>query len=149
MPFFVIFIILPLLELMVFASVGEEIGLINTLLLALITAIIGGALVRHQGMQTIMAMRDAAERGKVPLSELFDGFCLVVAGATLITPGFITDTIGFLLLIPAVRGAVKSYIRDHTNWSVGGGEFYGNAQQNNPNIIEADYEDITDENKSE
>lgn len=144
MPFLVIFIVIPLLEIMVFASVGDEIGLMNTLLLALITAIIGGMLVKRQGLQTIMAMRDSADRGQMPLSALFDGFCLVIAGATLITPGFITDTVGFLLLVPAVRSAIKAYIRDHTDIGMSGGEYQKHTPQN-PNIIEGEYEQVSDE----
>lgn len=143
MPFFIIFIIIPLLELMVFAAVGEEIGLFNTLFLALITAIIGGAIVKHQGMHTIMNMRAAMDQGKMPLSEMFDGFCLIVSGACLITPGFVTDTVGFLLLIPPVRAAMKHVVQNHTNWSVSAQEFRGHSTRD-PNIIEGEYEEVDD-----
>lgn len=144
MPFLVIFIVIPLLELMVFAAIGDEIGLFNALFLALITAIIGGALVRKQGLETIVALQKASQAGKMPMSELFDGFCLVIAGATLITPGFITDTIGFLLLVPAIRGAIKSYIRDHTNIGVSG-ESFRDPGSNDTNIIDGEFIEIKDE----
>ena len=73
MPFLIIFIVIPLMELFVFANVSEHIGIFTTLLLAFLTAIIGGSVVRHQGMHTIMAMRGALDQGQVPLSEIFDG----------------------------------------------------------------------------
>ncbi|MEM7618108.1 MAG: FxsA family protein, partial [Pseudomonadota bacterium] len=138
-----------LLELMVFASVGEEIGLLNTLLLALITAIIGGAIVKHQGMQTIVNMRGAMGQGKMPLSDMFDGFCLVVAGATLITPGFITDTVGFVLLVPQMRAVLKNIIMKHTSWSVSThSHSYNNTTMQDPDIIEGEYEPV-DETKDQ
>lgn len=150
MPFFIIFIIIPLLELMVFGAVGEEVGLFNALLLALLTAVIGGAVVRHQGMQTLRAVQDAMGQGKMPLGELFDGICLVAAGATLITPGFITDTVGFLLLIPAVREALRHVIKNHTTWSAGvhtSSNFQQHPRQNRKedDVIDAEFEHIDDD----
>lgn len=103
MPFFIIFVLIPLLEISVFILVSDKIGLGTSLLLALITAIAGGALVRHQGLQTLRMAQKSLDKGEIPSQEIFDGLCLVAAGATLITPGFITDAIGFALLIPAVR----------------------------------------------
>ncbi len=103
MPFFVIFIIIPFAEIIVFMSVSDVIGLGTALIMALITAILGGAIVRYQGIQTIMNAQKNLRQGILPSRELFDGLCLVAAGATLITPGFITDVIGFLLLVPAFR----------------------------------------------
>lgn len=147
MPFFAIFIVIPLLELMVFASVGEHIGLFTTLLLALLTAIIGGAIVKYQGVQTLFALRTSVDRGEMPLDKIFDGFCLVAAGALLITPGFITDTIGFALLVPAFRSFLRHIVKNHTQWTVtsphGGG---GRARPNDPTIIEGEYENL-DEDK--
>ncbi len=149
MPFFILFIIIPLLELMVFSAVGGHLGLMNTLLLALLTAIIGGAIVRHQGMQTIQAVQSAMGRGQMPLGELFDGICLVAAGATLITPGFITDTIGFLLLIPAVRSALRHIIKNYTNWSINA----QNPEDPRPHhgidsgVIEGEFENIDDDKR--
>mgnify|MGYP000100180868 CR=1 FL=1 len=149
MPFLIIFIILPLLEIMVFASVGEEIGLMNTLLLALITAIIGGILVKRQGLQTLAAMRQSMDKGQMPVGELFDGFCLVVSGATLITPGFITDTIGFLLLIPPFRAAIKHFFKTHTNMDMPQQNFHSQHTPIDPNAIEGEYERVDEHNVDE
>mgnify|MGYP000571977991 CR=1 FL=1 len=140
MPFIIIFIVIPFIELMIFASVSEHIGIFTALLLAFITAIIGGTLVKRQGIQTILAMREAMNIGKIPLSELFDGFCLVAAGAFLITPGFLTDTIGFLLLVPQIRNTLRHLIKEHTNWLV-----YKEGASQKPretNVIEGEYEEI-------
>jgi UPF0716 protein FxsA len=146
MPFFFIFVIIPLMELFVFAAVGEQIGLFTTLLLALLTAIIGGAVVKHQGFQTILAMRNSMDRGQMPLNEIFDGFCLVAAGALLITPGFITDTIGFSLLIPPVRAALRHFIKNHTQWAVTGSQGrYSGPYDADPTIIEGEYERVDED----
>lgn len=145
MPFIIIFIFVPLIELMVFASVSEHIGIFTTLSLALFTAILGGAIVKHQGMQTILAIRSSIQSGQMPLSELFDGFCLVAAGALLITPGFVTDTIGFLLLVPIVRNLLRNFIKNHTNWSVNTAEFHSSTIRD-PNIIEGEFENLNNNN---
>ncbi len=133
MPFFIIFVIIPLAEISVFMAVGEHIGLGMTLLLSLLTAILGGALVKYQGMHTITEIQKAAARGQMPLGKLFDGACLIAAGATLITPGFVTDTIGFLLLLPPVRAALKAAIKKHMN-----------IQTTESDIIEGEFEALDD-----
>ena len=146
MPFFIIFFLIPFLEIMVFMSIGGYVGFWNTLLLALLTAMIGGFLVRKQGLDTLNALRQTAQKGKIPLNEIFDGICLIIAGATLITPGFVTDTIGFLLLLPPIRTAIKHYIRTHTNWHAEASSYGQHSRYNHdPNIIEAEYERVDDE----
>lgn len=145
MPIFlVIFVILPLLEISVFIAVGEYIGLFTTLSLAFLTAILGGFIVKYQGLQTLQAIRESLRKGKMPAAEIFDGFCLVAAGATLITPGFVTDTIGFLLLIPPVRDVLRAMIKKHTNW------FIMTAQSETvlrDGSIEGEYERVDEDNK--
>lgn len=143
MPFFIIFVIIPLMEIMVFMAVGEQIGLFTTLLLALVTAILGGTIVRHQGLQTLLAIKLAFDHGKIPLNEIFDGICLVAAGAMLITPGFITDSLGFALLIPPLRSALREAIRRHTDWHVehNTGDMRRRHAQD-PSIIEGEFEDL-------
>lgn len=147
MPFLIIFVIIPILEISVFLAVGEQIGLLTTLLLALLTAIIGGILVKQQGMQTLMALQKSLGAGKMPMNELFDGFCLIFAGATLITPGFVTDTIGFLLLIPAVRHVTRNYLKTHTSWAMQSREstFTHHSTIDDPNVIEAEYKRVDDD----
>ena len=144
MPFLILFVVIPLVELGIFAAVSEHIGLGTALLFALFTAIIGGNLVRMQGIQTIMSMRGSMDQGRIPVSELFDGFCLVAAGALLITPGFLTDAIGFSLLVPQFRSVLKHVIKNHTNWSVNAQGFSSRAPHD-PTIIEGEYENLDDE----
>lgn len=145
MPFLVIFIVIPLLELVVFANVGDEIGIFNTLVLAFLTAIIGGLLVRHQGFETLKSMMDKTERGKMPVGDIFDGMCILIAGATLITPGFLTDMVGFLLLIPAFRRGLKKRVMKHSKWDVHMTDAQGSARTHNPNVIEGEYETVKEE----
>lgn len=96
-------IIVPLAEIAVFIQIGGLIGLAATLLAVLGTAILGAILLRQQGLHTLHDAQTRINRNEIPIKELFDGICLFIAGAFLLTPGFLTDAIGFLLLIPPVR----------------------------------------------
>jgi len=100
---FVAFLLVPLAEIWVLIEVGGVIGALPTVALVVLTAVVGAGLIRAQGMATLARARAAADRGEVPAMELLDGVCLLVAGAFLLTPGFVTDTLGFLLLVPALR----------------------------------------------
>ena len=127
---------------------SDEIGLGSALLFALLTAIIGGSVVRMQGMQTILSIRESMDHGRIPTSEIFDGFCLVAAGALLITPGFLTDAIGFSLLIPLFRTFLRGIIKNHTTWSVNTSGFTHRAPRD-PNIIEGEYETLDPESNED
>jgi len=117
----ILFIAIPLVELYVIVAVGEEIGAFWTIILVLLTAIIGVNLLRIQGMSTLMKAQRSMAQGTIPAMEMVEGLALAVAGVLLITPGFITDSIGFLCLIPASRRAIIRYIltraKVHTNFS--------------------------------
>lgn len=109
---FIIFLALlgvPLLEIGVFVEVGGLIGLWSTLVLIVGTAIAGAALLRHQGLSTLARARETVARGGMPVQEIADGVCLLIAGALLLTPGFVTDAVGGLLLIPFVRLLVQRW----------------------------------------
>lgn len=147
MPLIIIFLVMPLLELAVFGMVSEHIGVWNALLFALLTAIIGGYLVKRQGLQTIANMRQASGAGQIPLNEIFDGFCLVAAGAFLITPGFLTDAIGFALLMPKFREVMRGLIKAHTHWGVTGSSASQSPNMRDPDVIEGEFEHV-DDNKS-
>ncbi len=105
-----LFIIIPLVELYVIIAVGEEIGALWTVILVLLTAVIGVNLLRFQGMSTLMRAQRNMAQGTIPAMEMAEGIALAVAGVLLITPGFITDSIGFLLLLPGSRQAIIRYI---------------------------------------
>lgn len=100
---FLAFIVMPIIEMLVLIEVGSHIGALYTILLVLLTAVIGVALLKQQGLRTLMQANDKMRTGQMPVSEIGEGLMLAVAGALLLTPGFVTDTIGFLLLTPGVR----------------------------------------------
>ncbi len=101
--FFLLFIVLPVTELMVLIKVGSSIGIMPTVGLILLTAVIGATLLRKQGLQTLLRANQRLQSGEIPADEMFQGFMLALGGAFLLTPGFVTDTLGFALLIPSVR----------------------------------------------
>lgn len=100
---FLLFITIPLLELYVLIEVGSGIGGIATIALCLLTAALGGALIRVQGLNTLVDAQRRMAHGELPADHGFHGLLLALAGLLLFTPGFITDTIGFLLLVPPLR----------------------------------------------
>ena len=91
-----VMIVVPIIEITVFIQAGEQIGVWPTIGLVILTAIVGSALLRHQGLSALFNMRKNMNAGILPLNELFDGICLLLAGALLITPGFVTDGFGLL-----------------------------------------------------
>ncbi len=101
-----IFVLTPLVELYFMIQVGSVIGALPTIGLSLLTAAIGGLMVRHQGLSVLMRVRAQMERGETPALEMLDGAVLLVCGFALLLPGFVTDVIGFLLLIPPLRHAL-------------------------------------------
>lgn len=106
LPFLAIFVIAPLVELYVLIEVGARIGALSTIALSVFTAILGGWLVRLQGFAVLYRVQAALARQEVPALELLEGAMLLLAGVALLLPGFITDAVGFLLLVPSLRRAV-------------------------------------------
>ena len=101
-----LFIAVPLIEITLFIQVGYRIGTLPTISIIVLTAIIGAVLVRQQGFATLQRLRSTMDRGEIPAMEMLEAGCLLVAGALLLTPGFFTDTIGFLCLVPPLRQAL-------------------------------------------
>ncbi len=106
-PFALLFLLLiigiPVLELYVLIEVGSEIGAFSTIYLVIFTAALGIWLVRRQGLSVLARVRASVERDEAPALEMVEGALLLVAGLTLLIPGFVTDAVGFLLLIPPLR----------------------------------------------
>lgn len=98
-----LFIIIPIAEMWLLIEVGGEIGALNTVALVFLTAIIGFALLRHQGVSTLARAQQRMAEGQMPAKEMAEGICLAVGGALLLTPGFITDAFGFVCLLPGLR----------------------------------------------
>jgi UPF0716 protein FxsA len=110
MSFFGIFAVVAVLEMATFFWVQSWIGLGWALAIALATAFIGSYLVKRAGLSVLGRIRSKMNQGGLPGRELSDGAAVLVAGAFLISPGFITDTIGFLLLLPTVRDLVYRFV---------------------------------------
>jgi UPF0716 protein FxsA len=100
---FAVFLSVPLIEVWLLVKVGSLIGAGWTIFLVVLTAVIGAALVRAQGLSTLARSQELLHRGELPAVELLEGAALLIAGALLLTPGFLTDTVGFLLLLPPLR----------------------------------------------
>ncbi|MFM2045003.1 MAG: hypothetical protein RLY86_3579 [Pseudomonadota bacterium] len=106
MRFLLPILLLPLAEIAGFAYVGQELGVLNTLGLVLASMVLGILLVRHRGLETLRRAQQRIARGEPPVREAFDGVFLVLAGILLIIPGFVTDVLALLLLLPPVRNLV-------------------------------------------
>jgi UPF0716 protein FxsA len=101
--FLLLFIGVPLVELYFLIKVGAQIGAFPTIFLTVFTALVGGMMVRAQGFKTLSRVRESMNRGEVPAYELMEGAVLLICGLLLLLPGFITDTVGFVFLVPPVR----------------------------------------------
>lgn len=99
----IIFLVIPVVEIYFLIQVGEVIGALWTVLLVVLTAVIGVNLLKQQGLSTLANAQQKMQSGTLPAQEIIEGIALLIAGAFLLTPGFFTDTIGFLLLIPTTR----------------------------------------------
>ena len=104
------FIAIPIAEIWILIEVGGIIGVVPTIAAVVLTAIAGTALIRHQGMDLIAKARQQLDRGEPPVGAVVDGVFLLVAGALLLTPGFITDAVGFLCLVPLFRRGLAAWL---------------------------------------
>ena len=102
-----LFILVPATELALLIEIGSRIGTINTLLLIVVTGVLGASLASRQGLAVLRQIQDETVRGQMPASAIVDGVIILVAGIVLMTPGILTDILGFLCLIPATRSLIK------------------------------------------
>jgi UPF0716 protein FxsA len=109
-----LFIVVPVVELYVIIQVGEAIGLWPTLALLLLDAILGSLLLRHQGRGAWRRFNEALSQGRFPGKEVADGLLIVIGGTLLLAPGFLTDIVGLLLLIPPTRALVRAVMKRFT-----------------------------------
>jgi UPF0716 protein FxsA len=98
-----LFVTIPLIELMLLLLVGSRIGLWPTIAIAILTGVLGASISRAQGLRAIARYQAALAEGRLPHEEVIEGLIIFVAGVLLLTPGFLTDTTGFLLLVPSIR----------------------------------------------
>lgn len=134
------FVITPIVEIAVFIQVGDEIGLWPTLAIVIITAMAGTALLRAQGLATLARARQSLARGEFPARQVFDGACLLVAGALLLTPGFVTDGVGLALFLPPVRDRLRRWVlasgRIRVDWGAAG------PARPDDDVIEGEYHEV-------
>lgn len=118
------FIAIPLIEIWLFVQIGGAIGALPTVAGVVATAVIGMALLRRQGLAALERLQSTLEAGADPVGPVFDGFCLLLAGALLLTPGFFTDALGLLLFLPPVRAALLRLVVRRFVAPGGGGATY-------------------------
>ena len=139
--FIAIFILIPIIEISLFIEIGSIIGSLYTILLIFLTAIVGVFFVRQQGINTFQKLATQLQNLEAPVQTMFEGLVILISGILLITPGFFTDALGFLGLIPISRiifiKLVASYMLSR----------YGNQNNQNDSTIEGDYFEIDDEEK--
>lgn len=140
------FLFIPLIEIYLLIKVGGMIGALPTVGLVIFTAVLGAALLRHQGFHTVSEIQSQLQRGGLPAAPLIEGLFLLVAGALLLTPGFFTDAVGFAFLIPPVRRHLARSLLAHGFFRMtgvhpgrGGGPGGGPRSGGGPRTIEGDY----------
>ncbi len=149
---FALFIAVPIVEMVVLIQVGQQIGALWTIALVLLTAFIGINLLRHQGLATLNRANWRMQSGQIPAQEMLEGILLAVGGALLLTPGFVTDSIGFLLLLPFTRqffasrlmGRFKMFSK--ANLGATGG--FGPGFNKDESIIEGEFDAPQNSHKS-
>ncbi|MBW1765373.1 MAG: FxsA family protein [Deltaproteobacteria bacterium] len=114
---FLAFTVIPFLELYLLLTVGKYLGPLNTIMIVIITAFFGALLAKVQGLRTMLRVKESMLQGQMPAEELIDALLIFSAGVVLLTPGFITDLAGFLILIPYTRSLLKRWVRIRfQNW---------------------------------
>ena len=125
-----IFLLVPIIEIYLFIQIGAQIGAFNTILIIMLTAILGIFFVRLQGLKTLRSGVTQLYKNQIPVYELISGAALALAAVLLITPGFATDTIGFLLVLPLTRNLIFKFL----------GKKYTKKNYKD-DLIEGEYED--------
>ncbi len=105
------FSVIPLVELYLIITIGGILGALPTIALVIVTAVAGASLARQQGMVTLLRVREKTDRGEMPGEEMVDALLIFIAGVVLLTPGFLTDAIGLLLLVPAIRRRFRIWLQ--------------------------------------
>ena len=138
---FLAFTLIPIVEIYLLIKIGSQIGILTTMGIVIFTGITGSYLARTQGMQTFLKLQSNMAKGVLPTEELLDGFLILLAGVTLLTPGFLTDMTGLLILFPPTRLLLKRWLKNKFQSRQVYSEFSGD-----PNTVEGDYE-VYDDSK--
>jgi UPF0716 protein FxsA len=117
---FIVFLVVPVIEIVLFYYIGTWIGIWSTLGIVVVTAVLGSYFVSKQGRFVWQNIKSKVSRGEIPTASVVHGAMILVAGALLLTPGFMTDLVGFGLLVPGVREAIRQwYLARHgSGWVI-------------------------------
>jgi UPF0716 protein FxsA len=138
---FLIFLLVPIIEIALFIVIGQAIGFWATVAGILLIALIGSAIIRQQGIGLLAEIRATLGQGRLPARALADAMLISIAGVLMVVPGYFTDTLGLLLLVPALRQALYRYLQRRLGFT--GGAAPGPAGgSTGPRIIELDDEDF-------
>lgn len=149
------FFSVPLLEIYLLLKVGSSIGVLWTIFMVVLTAVIGSILIRVQGFSLLMQSRQQLAQGQLPTEVVFSGACLLVAGALLLTPGFFTDALGFTLLVPLFRTIAYKHFVSRAKTRVAGafqsgfGASPAPHEQGKADIIEGEFSEEPDVQQDE
>ena len=108
---FLAFTIIPVVEIYILIQIGSFFGVFTSIALVVFTGFLGAYLARIQGLQTLFRIQESLREGRMPSGELLNALLIGIAGLVLLTPGFLTDTIGFVLLIPSTRNVIKYWLQ--------------------------------------
>ena len=139
---FLVLVGVPIIEIGLFIQLGGFLGLWPTLGIVVLTALLGTLLLRTQGLSTLEELKRTAETGQSPAGPMANGALILVAGLLLLTPGFFTDSFGFLLMVPAIRTLLIKWITKRAQMKMYAGA--ANSQQP-PDIIDGEFEIIDDD----
>ena len=121
---FVLFTLVPLVEVYLLIQLGTYIGAVDTIVIVIGTGVAGGLLAKSQGLAVFDRIRAELNQGRLPAESLLDGLLILIAGTMLITPGLLTDGLGLLLLIPWSRKAFKSWLKGRIQEKISAGEIH-------------------------
>lgn len=146
-----LFIIIPFAEILLLLEVSDNIGGLWTIGLVIMTAVIGVRLLKSQGLSTLTRFQERLQQGELPAQEIVEGLLIAFAGALLLTPGFLTDTIGFSCLLPPLRAAIARRIISSGKFNAAGGGFSAQSSfhYSRHSGFEQDGEIITGEYRNE
>ena len=108
---FLAFTIIPVVEIYLLIEIGSAFGVFTSIALVVFTGFLGAYLARIQGLKTLFRIQESLREGRMPSAELLDALLIGIAGLVLLTPGFLTDTVGFVLLIPSTRNVIKYWLQ--------------------------------------
>lgn len=146
-----LFILIPVLELFLFLVIGQRIGIPMTLVIIVATAFLGAYLTKSQGLKALARYQESIAQGRLPHEAIVDSLLILIAGAMLLTPGFLTDSLGFALLVPSVRQVIRQILEAslRNRFSVVGRNMGASAPRDNESArvitVEAEIVDVSTE----